>query len=148
MKAAASMSNAVNTENFYGRGQDAWSLLAEEGERFLIERARLSRLTSYTEMDATLRRRTGLPGFDFSYAAERAAMGHLLYLIVERNRPVTSLMISALVIYLGGNDAGTGFYGLAEDMGELPRRASEDAKLVFWIGQTKKLYAYYAGAAN
>jgi hypothetical protein len=36
-------------------------------------------------------------------------MGHLLYLIVERNRPSTGLMISALVTYLGANDAGTGF---------------------------------------
>jgi hypothetical protein len=61
---------------------------------------RLRKLTSYTELNATLVRRTGLPGFDFSRADERAAMGHLLYLIVELNRPETNLMISALVSYL------------------------------------------------
>jgi hypothetical protein len=64
-------------------------------------------MTSYTELNATLQRRTGLAGFGFGRADERAAMGHLLYLIVERNRPATNLMISALVTYLDANDAGT-----------------------------------------
>jgi hypothetical protein len=36
-------------------------------------------------------------------ADERAAMGHLLYLIVERNRPSTGLMISALVTHLNAS---------------------------------------------
>jgi hypothetical protein len=93
----------------YGRGEEDWDQLADAELAFLVERARLAKLTSYTELNATLERRTGLPGFDFGRADERAAMGHLLYLIVERNRPSTGLMISALVTYLGANDAGTGF---------------------------------------
>jgi hypothetical protein len=71
----------------YGRDDLVWDELARAGLEFLAERARLGKLTSYTELDATLVRRTGLPGFDFSRADERAAMGHLLYLIVELNRP-------------------------------------------------------------
>ncbi len=51
----------------------------------MVERTRLETLRSYTELDATFKRRTGLPGFDFARADERAAMGHLLYLIFERN---------------------------------------------------------------
>jgi len=39
-------------------------------EKFLLERARLQKLTSYTELNATLVRRTGLPGFDFSRAVD------------------------------------------------------------------------------
>ena len=129
----------------FGRDQADWDLLAEAGETFLIERARLGRLTSYTELNATLERRTGLRGFDFELQAERAAMGHLLGLIVvERNRPVTGLMISALVVYLAGNDAGSGFYKLAQDLGELPPGAlSARVKEEFWVGQVKALYAYY-----
>jgi hypothetical protein len=46
-------------------------------------------------------------------------MGHLLYLIVERSRPATRRMISALVTYLGANDAGTGFYVLAQELQRL-----------------------------
>jgi hypothetical protein len=66
----------------FGRDQADWDLLARVGEDFLIERARLGRQTTYTELNATVERRTGLRRFDFDSAAERAAMGHLLGLIV------------------------------------------------------------------
>jgi hypothetical protein len=128
----------------YGRDDLVWDQLVDAGLAFLIERARLRKLTSYTEMDATLVRRTGLPGFDFSRADERAAMGHLLYLIVELNRPTTNLMISALVSYLGGNDAGSGFYAYAQELGLLPRIASAEQKLDFWVSQVKAIHDYYS----
>ena len=128
----------------YGRDDENWDRLADAGLAFLVERARLETLTSYTELNATLERRTGLPGFDFARADERAAMGHLLYLIVERNRPATRRMISALVTYLGANDAGTGFYALAQELGELPRNASAQAKLDFWVKEIQELYRYYS----
>lgn len=129
----------------FGRDEADWDVLASAGEEFLIERARLRKTTSYTELNTTLERRTGIRGFQFGQQAERAAMGHLLGLIVtERNRPVTRLMISALVIYLGGNDAGTGFYKLAQDLGELPPGAlSPRVREQFWIGQLNAIYAYY-----
>lgn len=87
-------------------------------------------------------RQTGLRGFDFDMQADRTAMGHLLGLIVqERNRPVTGLMISALVIYLDGNDAGTGFYKLAQDLGELPPGSlSAAVKDKFWTEQVSQLF--------
>lgn len=126
----------------YGRGEESWERLADAGLAFLVERARLGKLTSYTELNSTLERRTGLPGFDFSRADERAAMGHLLYLIVERNRPTTNLMISSLVTYLDANDAGTGFYAFAQELGLLPRSASAQVKMEFWVRQVKALYQY------
>jgi len=132
----------------YGRDDEDWHQLADAGLDFLIERARLETLTSYTELDATLRRRTGLPGFDFSRADERAAMGHLLYLIVERNRPTTKRMISALVTYLNANDAGTGFYALAQELGELPHNASTRVKLDFWVNEVQELYRYYSRSSR
>jgi hypothetical protein len=51
-------------------------------------------------------------------------MGHMLYLIVELNRPETGLMISALVSYLDANDAGSGLLRVAQDPGMLQRNAS------------------------
>jgi hypothetical protein len=128
----------------YGRDDLVWDELARVGLEFLVERARLGKLTSYTEFNATLARRTGVPGFDFSRADERAVMGHLLYLIVEMNRPATGLMISSLVSYLDANDAGSGFYGYAQDLGMLPRNVSAMQKLEFWAGQVKTLHEYYA----
>jgi hypothetical protein len=76
----------------FGRDESEWGVLAAAGEEFLIERARLGRYTSYTELNAALERRTGLRRFDFESQAERTAMGHLLGLIVtEHNRPVTTV---------------------------------------------------------
>jgi hypothetical protein len=132
--------------SLFGRDELIWDEMAEAGEAFLVERARMGRPTSYTELNATLARRTGLPGFDFSRQDERAAMGHLLGLIVERNRPVTGLMISALVTYLNANDAGPGFYALAQQLGDLPRGASAGARFDFWVGQVKALHHHYAPA--
>lgn len=130
----------------YGRNDDEWDQLASAGLTFLIERAHLKKTTTYTELDATLRRRTAIRGFDFEQDSERAAMGHLLGLIVERNRPTTNLLISALVQYLNANDAGPGFYALAVELSMLPRRSSAIAKQAFWIGQLNALYAYYASS--
>jgi hypothetical protein len=130
--------------SLFGRDALAWDEMAATGEAFLVERARLARLTSYTELNVTLMRRTGLPGFDFSRQDERAAMGHLLGLIVERNRPATGLMISALVTYLDANDAGPGFYALAQQLGDLARGASASAKFDFWVSQVKALHQRYA----
>ena len=130
----------------YGRDDATWSQLAEAGRAFLIERARLRRTTSYTELNTALERRTGLPGFDFARADERAAMGHLLYMIVMRDWPQTRLMLSALVLYLNGNDPGTGFYALAQDLEMLPARPSTDKKEQFWVTQLGDLYEHYSGA--
>jgi hypothetical protein len=57
----------------YGRDGESWDQLTDAGLAFLIERARLGKLTSYTELNAILQRRTGLTGFDFGRADERAA---------------------------------------------------------------------------
>lgn len=128
----------------YGRSDEEWGQLTSAGLEFLVERARLEKTTTYTELDTTLRRRTRIRGFDFEQDSERAAMGYLLRLIVERNRPTTNLLISALVQYLNTNDAGPGFYALAGELGMLPHRPSAVTKQTFWIGQLNALYAYYA----
>jgi hypothetical protein len=144
MPGAGSQVERDTPVTMFGRDELTWDQLAEAGEAFLTERARLARVTSYTELNATLVRRTGLPGFDFDRQDERAAMGHLLGLIVQRNRPSTRLMISALVTYLDANDAGPGFYALAQQLGELPRGASSSAKWEFWVSQVKAVHEHYS----
>lgn len=49
----------------YGRTEAEWDRLTREGLRFLVERARLAQLTTYTEMNTVLNRRTGIREFDF-----------------------------------------------------------------------------------
>lgn len=130
--------------SMYGRDDEVWDRFTEVSLGFLIERARLGKVTSYTELNTTLGRRTGVVAFDFEHADDRAAMGHLLGRVVGRNRPVTGLMISALVHYLDANDAGPGFYTLAKQLGLLSPRAKSDEKLRFWINQVNALHAYYS----
>ena len=127
----------------YGRTREEWARLVDGGSRFLIERARLERPTSYTELNSVLARRTGIREFDFERADERAAMGHLLGLIVERNMPESRLMLSAIVNYLGENDAGPGFYAFAQELGLLSKRATAAEKWEFWAEQSSAVFAYY-----
>jgi hypothetical protein len=115
---------------------------------FLIERARLERDTSYTEMNTILASRTGLRPFDFDLESERAAMGHLLGLITRRDRRSTDVMISALVLYLNENDAGPGFYSLAVDLGLLTRTARKSEKWDFWVKQVAAVHRHYGKAST
>ncbi|HEX5494283.1 MAG TPA: hypothetical protein VFX70_06905 [Mycobacteriales bacterium] len=132
----------------YGRDDQTWDRLVDAGLRFLVERAKLRKTTSYTEFNTVVSQRTSTAGFDFERADERAAVGHLLGLIVDQNYPTTALMISALVSHLGANDAGPGFYALATERRLLPPRASAEAKMEFWVRQVNGLFEYYAGTGG
>ena len=52
--------------------------LVDECHRFLQEVARAKRLTSYTEVNAVLARRTGQPMFDFRQIEERNQLARVL----------------------------------------------------------------------
>jgi hypothetical protein len=124
----------------YGRSADEWAALEDAGWEFLVSQARLRQPTSYSEMNEVLAQRTGVRKFDFNLDSERAAMGELLGWLSERSITEANVMISALVHYLGGNDAGSGFYHLAQEKALLQAPASADQKLTFWIGQIKACY--------
>lgn len=133
------------SDSYYGRTPEEWESLTAATVRFLGERARLRRTTTYTELNAVLMNRTGLRPFDFGQESERAAMGELLGRSVEQaaiSLPgFDKLMISSLVIYLNGNDAGSGFYALAISKGLFSRGAD---KLAFWTEQLNGVHAYFA----
>ncbi len=128
----------------YGRDEGDWEQLEDAGLRFLTERAKLERVTSYTEMNQVLAQRTGLRRFDFDQESERAAMGHLLGQISEREFPRTGLLISALVHYLDTNDAGPGFYRLALRKKLISPRLSPSARWEFWVRQVAEVHTWYA----
>lgn len=126
----------------YGRTDEEWDKLEEAGWEFLVSQARLHRTTSYTEMNTVLARRTGVREFDFGLDGERRAMGELLGQLSERSFGDAHLLISVLVQYLNANDAGQGFYQLAQRKKLLRPHASEDEKLVFWVEHVKAVHAY------
>lgn len=122
----------------YGRDDAEWADLVAATTEILDEVAARRGLTNYTDLNAELIERTGLAGFNFADASERAAMGHLLGRVVAEDYPNRGFMLSALVIYMHGNDPGTGFYALARQMGLMPAAGGD--KLAFWSAQTNGLY--------
>jgi hypothetical protein len=97
----------------YGREGQEWAALEEAGWEFLNAQARLER-TSYTEMNTVLARRTGTREFDFDLDGERHAMGELLGQLSERSF----------------TQAGR-------------QRASQDERLIFWVGHVKAVHAHH-----
>lgn len=125
----------------YGRDELEWDQLIDAGHEVLINVARLGTTTTYTDLNAALKERTGLKGFDFSREADRAAMGYLLGRIVDKDRETNpELMISALVIYVNGADAGSGFYSKAKEVGLLKDGMD---RLEFWVRQLDRIQDRY-----
>lgn len=117
--------------------------LEESGLAFLIERARFERVTSYAETNQVLAQRTGHRPFDFSQESERTAMGHLLSRISDREFGRTGVLISAIVNYLNANDAGPGFYKLAQANGLLPLGQPRARQWEFWVTHVTAVLAVY-----
>lgn len=128
----------------WGREESEWQQLVDATAEFLEERARLGRLTSYTEVNTVLHQRTGLRVFDFSLDGERAALGDLLGEVANAKLHEVGALVSSIVVYLGQNDAGPGFFRLASSLGLLSSKPTSDQKLTFWTSQVKKTYEYYA----
>ena len=127
----------------YGRDEEEWNELEEAGLEFLLERARLERVTSYTEMNMALAQRTGHRCFDFDQESERAAMGYLLGRLSDREFGRTGVLISAIVNYLDTNDAGPGFYKLPQAKGLLPPGQSRARQWEFWTTHVGQVFAAY-----
>lgn len=126
----------------YGRTDEDWGALETAGWEFLVSQARLQRTSSYTEMNTVLARRTGVREFDFDLDGERHAMGgELLRHLSERSFGQARLLISVLVQYLNANDAGPGFYELAQRKKLLGPHPSQDDKLVFWVRHVQAVHA-------
>lgn len=127
-----------------GREEPEWQELVDTTAEFLAEQARLGRLTSYTEVNTVLHQRTGLRPFDFNQDGERAALGELLGEVATAKLPEVGALVSSIVVYLGQNDAGPGFFRLASFLDLLTSQPTADQKLAFWANQVKKTHEYYA----
>lgn len=129
----------------FGRDAEDWAVLVDETVRFLADQARLRRLTTYTELNAVLAQRTGLRPFDFGSERDRAAMGEVLGQATQLEYPKVGAMVSAIVTYLNANDAGPGFYRLAQHLGLLGSKSSAAMRDEFWAGQVGAVHEFYGG---
>jgi hypothetical protein len=71
-------------------------------------------------------------------------MGNILGGISRENLSECGAMLSAIVVYIDRNDAGAGFYKLAQAVGLLPADATADQKLAYWADQVKQVHAHHA----
>ncbi|WP_228032316.1 hypothetical protein [Mycolicibacterium sp. P9-22] len=117
--------------------------MVDDAVSFLIQQARLGRIVTYSELNSALARRGHVP-FDFGLEMDRAAVGTLLGDAVRRSIGDSGVMLSAIVVYIDRNDAGTGFFKFAVDLGLLPKTATADDKLAFWSQQVKAVHDRYA----
>jgi len=85
---------------------------------------------------------TGQPRWNFEYAKDRAAMGDLLGRLVDRSYEETrdwpggALMVSALVMFLGGNGVGKGFFSKAASLNLIAsERVPQEEQDRFWVTQ-------------
>jgi hypothetical protein len=127
----------------YGRSREDWAQLIAASRQFLVDYAQKGRTTTYTELNAVLAQRTTARTFDFDLDSERAALGELPGDVALLERPACGHLISAIVLYLNENSAGSGFFNLAIELGELPAAATADDKLAFWTQEVVAVYAHY-----
>ena len=135
--------------SFYGYSAEEWARLVDAAAVSLKRTASLQRDTSYTTLNRDIAARTGLVGFDFSTERGRAGMGHLLgdvvLATVDEGQPADrQLMLSAIVMYVGSNEPGPGFYSLATALKLLPEKATKEEKFEFWVKQYRDVISAYA----
>jgi hypothetical protein len=132
----------------WGHQEPEWNELLATTAEFLIDRARLERTTSYTELNTVLTNRTRAEPFDFDTEHGRAAMGAVLGQVATDQFGEVGALVSSIVIYLNENDAGPGFYRMATNLNLLPARSTAAQKLDFWAGQVKAVFEHYGEASD
>src|SRR5262249_21250007 len=120
----------------YGREEQECAALEEAGWQFLNAQAPTTGNVLHRDEHGS-GRQDWVREFDFDLDDERHAMGELLGQLSEQSFAQAGLLISVLVQYLNANDAGAGFYELALRKRLLRPRASQDEKLIFWVGHVK-----------
>lgn len=131
----------------FGHSDDEWDRMVDDTVTYLSEQARLQRITSYSDLNTALARGGHVP-FDFGLERDRTAVGMLLGDAVRRTIDDSGVMISAIVLYAAGNDAGPGFYKFAVQLGLLANTATADDKTAFWLRQVKAVHERYARPAR
>lgn len=130
--------------NIYERTGDEWDEMREAAERFLISLAENRGMTDYSNLNRAIAEQTGCRPFDYRQESERAAVGRLLGEISIKTNEQHGVMLSALVTHQGSNDEGGGFYKLAADLGKMPKKPTQDEKLVAFVRLTKEVHQHYS----
>lgn len=135
----------------YGRSDDEWDDLVEEGYRLLRLFAWEGRPRTYDGFSRALVDQ-GLPGFNLSHPDERNAVGHLLLKIAEADKGAhPDFILTGYVVHSADGLPGQGYFQLARawDIEGAPaERSSRDGKQVFHDLQVTAAHNHFKGLAR
>lgn len=135
----------------YGRSDDEWDDLVEEGYRLLRLFAWEGKPHTYDQFSSALEEQ-GLQGFDLNHPDERNAVGHLLLRIAEADKGAhPDFMLTGYVVHSADRLPGNGFFKLARawDMEGAPaERASRERKHDFHDLQLTAAHNHFKGLAR
>lgn len=127
------------SEPVYGYAAADWERLIDAGEAYLVTRAQGRLDTDYTEFCREVRGATGL-----ELQPHDHALRFLLGEIGTRTYDDRGVVITVLIHYKDGSDAGDGFFGLCQQLGLLPKgKLDAESKLIFQAQHTTEVFDAY-----
>jgi molybdopterin synthase catalytic subunit len=117
--------------NTFGFPEAAWQSAKREAKAALVARARVRGMLPYSDLVRSIH--------SISLEPHDVRLFHLLGELSTEEAEAGRGMITALVVHKSGDmQPGPGFFEMAERLGH-------DASdiLAFWIGQVKKVHAYW-----
>lgn len=114
------------------------SPMAQRIAERLVTLARREQTVTYGEVAGWLR-----PALDMGNPAHRAELSHLLGEIGEFEHGQGRPLLPAVVVYQQGGGPGPGFYELAMRLDLYAGGKDELARLAFFVGEIKRVYAYW-----
>ncbi len=128
----------------FGYTPEQWNKMVAVGKRHLEAVAARRDATDYTTLCRVLEAEAGV-----RIEPHDHALPHVLGDIARRSHGEYGLVLTALVHYKGGSEAGTGFYAICQELGALRAGTlSADEKVTFQVRHTTALHDRFAGPAR
>ncbi|HTW98515.1 MAG TPA: hypothetical protein VMD59_07050 [Acidimicrobiales bacterium] len=122
----------------FGYTKEQWEQAVDAGVRILKDVAGAGGTISYTDLCERI-----FAVADVRVVPGELALAHILGAISRATLGSDECAITALVVYKGSADAGTGLYALAIEEGLLPKKPKADEKDAFRVEHMNKAYAIW-----
>lgn len=108
----------------------------DKAKEILIDQARNEALISYSGLYDQI-------GLDRTKVFDRLIGSNILAIISKESLQEKGVMLSSLAFGRAENEPLEGFYDLAEELGKLKPKATEEQKYMFWVKETTRCYDAY-----
>lgn len=108
----------------------------DEAKDIIIRAAKEKGRVWYSELYSAI-------GLDHTNPGDRQLGANILGTISRESNAKDGVMLSAIVNGKTDGDPADGFYELAQQLGRLSPRASDDEKLTFWVEEFRRVHTLY-----